>query len=512
MNFKNLFRIAALFGMPCFLVQAQTIEQDTLSHLNKINQQYNNERDFKTNYFYNPATMSDYSSSSFTSVQIGYTADDNKAYRQIVGQKHNSYGLTTNSYQKISENMSIWGKASYSSNQTKGMQWNENLDVDRIFPYVVSDSVRADLDIEKYHFLGGFSQKINRFTIGLEGEYSAQMGSRSRDPRNKTITSDLLLKFGINYHIHKALEVGAYIQGEKYTQNNHIRFASLLGYPILYQMTSFGNYNYMFSGGSSDTKTLFEQFGYEYGGYISNRDAKDFYVLFRQGNSDLVKSTDGIYSSQYDIADVQDKFTIIEGGKFFGNDRQRYGLKLQYGFKQRLGSEYGYSNNTNVLEQIYKQVSYRRQVYNYRADIIYQLTASHVSLGFMPFINYEEYDERRLRPLNGQKWKSLTLGIAADFKAELSKQNSITIQPYFSHKTVNNKDYLFDTTGNEAIRDWVLNDYNYLSSDVTTLGATFRYDIKMNKVPGLFVSFNWENNQILKQNNNYTSLQLGVIF
>lgn len=498
--------------MPSTLVLAQEVKQDSLSHLQTINTQYHNERDFKTNLFYNPATMSDYSFSKFTDVYLGYSTDSNKTYRATDGRKNTTYGLYTQSYQKLKNDVSVWGKADYSSTTQKDVQWNENLDFNRVSPYNVSDSVKSKLDIEKYHFLGGYAQKFNRFTIGLEGEYTAQLGARGKDPRNKTVSSDLKAKVGANYKFYKDLEAGLYIQGQKYTQNNQVRFASLIGYAIVYQMTGFGQYNYMFSGGSSNITTIYEQFGYEYGGQIMNKGGRDFYVSFRKGNQDLVKTTNGGQSSSYDISDLTDDYFVIEGGKFFQKDQHNFGVKANYTFQKRLGTEYGYSNNTSVLEVIYKQKSYKKEVNNFRADLFYQYNQDNFALTLTPFADYQEYDERRLRPNNGQKWKSLTIGIAADFRTEVAKQHVISLQPFFAQKTVSNQDYLFDTAQSNSISNWVWNDYNYLSSDITSFGATLRYDLKLPKIPGIFTAINWQNNKILNQNNTFTTIQLGLLF
>lgn len=498
--------------MPSTLVLAQEVTQDSLSHLQTINTQYNNERDFKTNLYYNPANMSDYSFSKFSSLHLGYSTDSNKTYRLTDGKKTTNYGLYTKSYQKLKNNVSVWGEADYSSSTKKDLQWNENLDFNRIAPYSVSDSVKSKLDIEKYHFLGGYAQKFNRFTIGIEGEYTAQLGARSKDPRNKTVSSDLKAKVGANYQFYKDFEAGLYLQGQKYTQNNQVRFASLIGYSIVYQMTGFGQYNYMFSGGSSNITNIYEQFGYEFGGQITNKGGKDFYISFRKGNQDLVKTTNGVLSSSYDISDLVDDYVVIEGAKFFQKNQHRFGLKANYSYQKRLGTEYGYSNNSKVLELIYKQKSYKKEVSNYRGELFYQYNSDKFTVALIPFADFEEYDERRLRPNNGQKWESLTLGISTDFRLELAKQNVITFQPYFAKKTTSNQNYLFDSELKNGIKNWVWNDYTYLSSDVTSYGATLRYDLKLTNIPGIFAAVNWQNNEILQKNNSFTNLQIGIIF
>lgn len=475
--------------------------------------QYNYERDFKNNFYYNPASMSDYSNSSFSQLNIGIRNANEKVYRDVEGKNESSYGLQSSSYQSANETLSYWGGVSYNNITKRNLKFSENLDYDRIAPYSVADSVASKLDIEKYNFQGGFAKKLNRFTIGLEGEYTAQLGARSKDPRNKTITSELKVKYGTNFNIYRNLDIGAFVEVNKYTQNNTIKFASLLGYPTVYQMNGFGNYNYLFSGGSSTIKNIYEQLGYEFGGQISNRNGKDFYVIGKIGNQKMTKSSQGIISSFYDLAEIKDDYYLLEGAKFFNiNNQQRLGLKLQYNYHKRIGLEYGYTNNTTVLQQIYKQKTFKREEANYRGELFYQLSANKVAFAFIPFVNYQEFTEKKLRPFNGEKWKSLTVGASVDFKLNLAKGNVFSLQPFISQKTVSNHSSLLDLGNNETINDWVRSNYSFLSSNVTQFGSTFRYDLKVNNTPGFYAAFDWYNAKILDKNNTYTGFKIGVTF
>ncbi len=517
MNHKNLFRIAFLIGFPTAFVFGQEIEKDSIPFFDQLKVQYNNERDFKNNFYYNPASKSDYSNSSFSEVNIGIKNASEKVYRDVMGKNASSYGLETSSYQSNSKTLSLWGAASYKNTKIKSLRFNETLDYDRISPYSVADSVASNLEVEQYHFLGGFSKKIKRFTIGLEGDYSAQLGARSKDPRNKTITSDLKVKFGTNYNFYKELEVGAFVEVDKYTQNNSIKFVSILGSPVVYQMNGFGYYNYLFSGGAqvggSSIETIYEQLGYEVGGQISNKKGKDFYIIGKFGSQNLTKATKGIVSSFYDTTEVEDKQYLLEGAKFFSiNPKQRIGIKLQYSYKKRLGSEYGYSNNTAVLEQVYKQKTFKRDDTTYRGELFYQLNASNVSFAIMPYLVYQEFVEKRLRPFNGEKWDAFTIGASVDLKIKLAEGNVFTLQPYISQKSVSNHISALNLGANNSINNWVESDYAFLSSNVTQFGSSFRYDLKLNKTPGFYVAFDWQNAKILEKNNNYTGFKIGVTF
>ena len=491
--------------------KAQDVKIDsTINHLESINRQYHTERDFINNLYYNPASMSDYSDFSFSELYLNYQINKENINRMPLGKDQSSFGLKTKSYQSLKNNVSLWGEAAYTSISTKDVKWNEILDYDRISPYSVADSVGGKLDVEKYNFRGGFAKKYNKLSYGLEGNYIAQMGARSKDPRNKTVTSNLEVKLGLNYNIYKNLELGFFIQGEKYTQNNNIKFASILGYPTLNQMSGFGNYNYLFSGGSDNTTTIYEQFGYVYGGQISNKN--NFYFLAKKGKYDLLKTTNGTQFNYYDLADLIEENYVFESAKFFKINNHRLGLKALYQYRQKIGTEYGYSNNTKVIELIYKQKTYKKDVTNYSAELFYQYNTPKLSISLIPFINYEKFVEKRLEPFNGQKWTSILIGLQSDVRYQINDQNVISVKPFFSHKNVLDKTAIFSDNYKQSIQDFVQSEYDYLSSNVTQFGTTIRYDLIQKNIPGLFISADIYNSKILNQNNQFLSLKLGVIF
>jgi len=502
-----------IFAIPNISVVAQdTIRTDSVKLFTQYNTQYNNERDFNDNYYYNPANMLDYSTSSFSQIYLHLNDENLKINRAVNGSKQQSYGLKTNSFQKIKPTLAIWGEAAYTSTNIKKMVWNENLDYDRISPYTVADSVGGNFDVEKYHFLGGFSKKVNRFTFGLQGNYIAQLGARSRDPRNKTITSNLSVKAGANYAIVNDLKIGAFAQIDKYTQNNVINFASLLGYPNVYQMTSFGYYNYLFSGGTSKIENQYEQLGYQIGGELSNKNGKDFYILAQFGRLDLVKSTRGLYTTFYNVADVIDDNYNLQAAKFISLNNQRLGLKISYQYKKRLGSEYGYTNNGTALQQIYKEKTYKRDITDYNAELFYQYQNNKFVATLQPHFIYQKYVEKRLRPFNGIKWTSYTYGVNADLRLNIKKNYIVSLQPFVSYKSINNRDEILSLGNNQSINEWVENEYAFLASNVTQFGTSLRFDFKVKEIPTIFAAIDWQNAKILNKNNQYLGVKLGVTF
>ncbi|PIF47300.1 hypothetical protein CLU96_4350 [Chryseobacterium sp. 52] len=506
LNIKKSFYLL-LVSLSTFSVKAQ----DSLTLFKTINNQYNVERSFKNNYYYNPAAMSGYSSVSFSEFNVGYHDKTDKVYRQQFGSGDKGLTVEAKSFQKLKNNRAVWGNASYQNLTIKNLNRVENLDYERIAPYISSDSVGGNLNVERYEFAGGYLQKTKRWTFAGQVSYLAQLGYRSRDPRLRSTTSDLRINAGINYKVFREYEVGVFGEFNKYTQNSSITFQSLLGKPFVYQMTGFGHSNNIFNGGTGPS-TTFEEFGVKGGVQITNKQGKDFYLQANVGSSNNIKSYSDI-ATYYDLSDLENKTFEFEGAKFFNvNEKHRLGLLANYYASKRTGSEYGYSLNTASMTQIFKRKAYRRENYATTIKGFYQYNHDGFSITATPFFGYEEIKERRLNPNSGQKFKYAHFGINVDYKQQIKENQVLTFQPYFSKRTVNKSINALVPAGNAGIDGWVSQDYLFQASDITTAGASLRYDLKLEKLPAFFVSAHYQSQKIQEKNNNFVGGSIGITF
>lgn len=499
----------------CFLLIGVSLglkAQDSLSLFKTINNQYSTERNFKNNFYYNPASMSDYSSVSFSEFNVGYHNKDEKVYRQQLGNGNKGLAVEAKSFQKLKPNRFVWGSASYENLKTSSVKWNETLDYERVAPYITADSVGGKLSMERYRFSGGYLQKLNRWTLAGQVSYLAQLGYRSKDPRMRSTTSDLRINAGLNYNILRDYELGVFGEFSKYTQNSSINFQSLLGRPYVYQMTGFGFSNYLFNGGTIP-KNTFEEFAYKGGVQIFSKQGKDFYLQAAVGRSNNLKSYNDGSNSFFDLSDLEAENFEIEGAKFFNlNEKNRVGLSANYNASKRTGSEYGYSLNTASLTQIFKRKAYREENYITTLKGFYQYSQEKFAITATPFFGHEEIKERRLYPNTGQKFVYSYFGINADYKQKIKENQTLTFQPYFSKRVVNKSINALSTTGNAAADEWILQDYEFQASDISTFGTLLRYDFKLEKLPAFFVSAEYQSQKIQKKNNNFVGASIGITF
>jgi len=502
------------FLSPCLValgsaVHSQAVDSSLIFKKNV--QQYSEERFLTQQYFYNPANRSDYSTVSFSELSISWQNENKNIYRQQSGSGSEGFSVGAASYQKTKKNNFLWGNAGYTNINLKDIKWNEDLDYERVAPYILSDSVGGNKKLEVYQFGGGYGRQFSRFSYGIEAHYTAQMAFRNRDPRSKNTTSDLILRAGANYDIYKNLQVGAFGELNLYTQTGSVNFVSTVNKPIIYQMVGFGFSNNFFS--SEYASVLFEETGYQVGGHISGSKGKDFYIRGSLKRSNNVKGIKPKNANNFlDASDLENDLYDIEAAKFFNFGKHRTGLVVSYTSDIHTGYEFGYTNNTEVIQQIYKRAAYKRENYNSTAKLFYQFTNEDFVMTLVPFFNYSEITDRRIYPFSGQKYDAFTLGMHTAFQLELSDNQVLSFKPRFSFRKVNNAVNALDLSLRPSIADWVLHDYRFLTSNTSTYGASVRYDIKSEKLPAFFVSGEWFAQNIQQKNNNFAGASFGITF
>lgn len=505
--FKKFLFLCIIFISSAMFCQLH----DSTRIFKKITNQYSEERFLTQQYYYNPANMSDYSSFSFSEFKISYQNENKNIYRQQFGAGKNGLSVSVDSYIKTKESNFLWGNANYSNFMLKNINWNEDLDYEKVAPYILSDSVGGNKKLEIYQFAGGYGKKLSAFSYGIDAKYTAKLASRNVDPRSKNTSSDLTLKAGVNYDVYKKIQIGAFGELNLYTQTSSIRFASTVSIPLIYQMVGFGFSNNFFS--SEYSSVVFDEAGYRLGGHISSKNGKDAYLKAWYKKASNVKAIQTKNANVFrDASDLEHESQNIEGAKFFNIGKHRIGLLLSYSSDVHIGFEFGYTNNSDIVQQLYRRAAYKRENYNSTAQMFYQFTNQDLLLTILPFINYNQVTDRRIYPFTGYKYDGLTFGIQGKFQKELARNQVISFSPQFSYRKINKAINAMDTNIKPSIIEWVLQDYRYLTNDVATCGVSLRYDIKLQKLPTFFVKSEWVGQKIEEKNNNFVDVSLGITF
>ncbi|MGL4583066.1 MAG: DUF6850 family outer membrane beta-barrel protein, partial [Flavobacterium sp.] len=345
----------------------------------------------------------------------------------------------------------------------KAVLWSTNVDIDLIGPYAMADSVANDFKSESYEFKGGYTKETSRWSLGVELGYKATMGYKKRDPRPKSVSSDMNLKGGIGYKLTSLWKVDLLAGIHKYTQNTSVTFANQTQQAGLYQMQGLGTWNNYFSG--KTTKAVYETFGYHLGVGLARKE--DFLVAFKLGNDNMNKDVLASLSSNsdgYEINKLKNNYYSLMATKFFTLDESsKIGVKYQTESVKKRGTDIYYTNNDAFLKKLMQKELYSYTQTSHLLEIFYRKKYSESQLTLQPFWMYQSVKES-IKEVN--KKQDLTynyFGLKTSFLTRVNDRSTLEISyDLVFRNTLTSRVDLKTEKSKESIKTWLENDLEYL--------------------------------------------------
>lgn len=222
-------------------------------------------RQLKAERGLNPATMTLRDSVSISSAEARWDrAHSGKAVMEQLGDGHSLYSLSARSYMRLEGGGAVWGGADFTTGTYRDIRWNNCLDYMRVAPYVLGDATGGDLDTRRYRFSGGYAARLRRWTLGVEARYRAEIAYRKRDPRVKTVVSDLDLIAGASLRVGSGAVIGLTGGVNVYRQNCDLDFYNPINDINTYTLTGLGTYYRRFMG-NTNKNSGYESLGWSAG-------------------------------------------------------------------------------------------------------------------------------------------------------------------------------------------------------------------------------------------------------
>ncbi|WP_143824839.1 DUF6850 family outer membrane beta-barrel protein [Myroides sp. N17-2] len=508
---KNYIYVSCFLSFVSTLaLQAQKSQEliETMKQHDKLEQTY------KSSYYYNPSTMGDYNDYSTSEFSLNYNKEQKDLFLFQKGKSNNQVSIDINSYKKLSNNRTIWGSASYKNQVQKGVLWSNNVDIDLIGPYAMADSVANDFKSESYEFKGGYAKEINRWSLGVELGYMATMGYKKRDPRPKSVSSDMRLKGGVGYALSSLWKVDLSAGVHKYTQNTSVTFANQTQQAGLYQMQGLGTWNNYFSG--KTTKAVYETFGYNLGVGLARKD--DFLVAFKLGNDNMSKdvlAALGSSSDGYEINQLKNNYYSLMATKFFTLDStSKIALKYQTQSEKKRGTDIYYTNNDTFLKKLMQKELYSYTQTSHLVEAFYRKQYNKSQLTLQPFWMYQSV-KVSIKEVN--KKQDLTynyFGLKTSFLTRVNDRSTLELNyDLVFRNTLTSRVDLKTDQGKESINTWMENDLEYLKQNYIQNELAVKYSYKYEQLPPIFIAL--KANQVNfsnKKTNHYIGVSVGVNF
>jgi len=485
--------------------------QDSTAVLSRIQVEQAVGNLFVGSVYLNPAVNYYRNSTSLT--ELLFTGDYKQSDRALITQEGSGckgYAFHASSFMKVDSDTRVWGSAYYKNGTRKSVKWNESSDFSIVYPYVMADSIGGDLSSEEYYFAGGYAHRKGNFTWGLEGNFRALLEYRNVDPRPKNICSDLNITAGSSFLLNRYYSLGVNLAGRKYKQTNEVEFLSELGSARVYHFTGLGMDYTRFSGGMTDTYYN----GHSYGAGIQLFPAgkKGFYSSLSFTTFSLEKVISSL--NELPLANIAEQKVMSEIAFKSSSGKKEWGVKGNFMYKDRSGTENLFGDPvSNVYTRIGKVKQYNDRQINGAFSAYYSgISLSSCRLSIMPEVGYVSQNTTYKYPSRAVDYSALN----SRFYAELAKAMSKSLFRLGAGLTYSkniDSSIKLNEMAEGGVKQMLLNDYEFLSADYTSLVITPRWDYCLPQNRALFVkagyAHGWYKSGVASDN---VSITLGLSF
>ena len=488
--------------------------------------------------FSNPAMKSYQQRTLQTEVSVGYDyRHATTPIRLEQGTGHSRVFADVDAFLRKGKT-TLWGEASYSNGSTRNIQFCETSDFELLYPYLMADTVGGKSQQERYHFLGGFSHPLGRWTVAAEGSYTALMEYRTRDPRTKNLSGDLKASLAASYRLGNPRDgyvLGLALDARKYKQTNEVKLYNEVSVPTIYHLTGLGYDYYRFRG--MNTSTYYK--GYGVGGKLdwSRVNQRGWFVHLEYGYLDIDKIISSL--NELPMANIKEYRERLTCGYSIGGDRNIFGLNFSEQWIRRRGREniFGTAQD-NVYPQIAITAPYVADKAYFSTELNYRHIFPNKSeigiTGNLRWDSWEEWydvaDENRdenkdyydysdgncvmARDLLGDAWGC---GLALSGKLNLRHwqlKADLSVEYQMSSTSSPDNFYISDRDDvNYTLLKPVEHYYDYLSSDRQFANAMVEAGYTKDKRFNPFVRIGWQYAHYMEtEHQNTLQVSVGVKF
>lgn len=410
--------------------------------------------------------------------------------------------------------VSLWGTAHYTNGKAYHIRNSETTDFDLLYPYVMADTIGGGVSYkETYDFMGGFAHRKNRWTVGVEGRYTARLEYRTVDPRPKNLTGYLQVKAGIG---RSELFNGTYEGGlsagfRRYKQTNTLEFYNETSRPTVYHLTGLGMDYYRFRG--SYTSTYYKGQGWDV--TMELRPIAPQSGVYAALNYSSL-SIENIISdlNELPLTKLVLRHQGFETGYLYKGQTYAWGVKLTEAYNERRGIEniFG-SAQDNIYPQIASGLQYKESQWNLSGTLLCQYRPSGTTL--YDFSLNQHY--RHIRETYAEPWRKLsssaqvsTLSLKGMWQTKrLLLQTSVHLDYAWNSRC----SMVLNGNINESMIASVYHRRAFYSNNRYNAGLRAEADYAVNCYYSLFIVAEWNYAHYMNtERNNLLRLSIGMEF
>jgi hypothetical protein len=461
---KSLFGII-LFSLSVTAGYTQTI--DTVHAA--LQEQYSPATAVRDAFFDIPALKNLQRNFDYARISTAYFNKQEDVFLPQNGKGRKGFYIDAASYYKNRNKLTLWGNAKYSNQTAIKVKYNESLDYDLIYPYVMADSVGGNIKMESYAISGGLAKKLGKVYYGLQTGYLGVQNYRDRDPRPNNISSDINAALSAAISLNTQYRLALNITGHKYNQRNRLSFENELGYPLVYHDAGLGAYNVMLAG---DRMVAYVN-ATSWSPSINLVTAKEKGFLFKTGYQQfsLRKRLDDIKQS---IATAKENRFFVDLGYVKNGLHTVYTVEVNAGIKKRKGTEAIFNNSGGSAgyQKIAERLSFIDDIQEFGIKGVYEKKYDTYSWAAGANGTFRQHEIKYINPLRTLNYDNIT--VSAFVQASIRvKKNTIRGRFDVTKSFINTPSFSWpDVQADSGIAAMLAQTYQFYTTPFYTLGPS----------------------------------------
>ncbi len=434
----------------------------------------------------NPALKPRQYAASYSEVRLD--ADHEKAGTPLLyqtGSGHTLGRFKADAYLHLTPRTTVWGEASYRTGKVRAVKWNSTADFLLLYPYVMADTIGGDLNSERYTFSGGWAARTGGWVIGAEVRFRAEHEYRTRDPRPRSIVTDLTAGLGVTRDIGR-YTVGLNAGGRFYKQTNSVTFYSEAGVIPEYQMVGLGMDYKRFSG--SNRSAYYKGTGWTVGLDALPADQCGPYLSAALGTTPYRRILTNLNALPITTLYSQD-LNAEAGWQFGGGDRRLAAFAALDG-NWRDGDEHVAGSSSSTEYKLVETLTmYHARHLTWLAGTRAQITTQRSTWNIALRAGWSDYKASYLLPVRRMSWQKAGGEAEAQWLHACGKGLLLTLHALAGYTAnVKRNIEMPYATMNRANTDLVNHTYDNATADYTHFSLSARIDVplRLKGVRGLF--------------------------
>lgn len=462
------------------------------AQINRSNYDFQKDQiDLFSSWWKNPAMRFHYPLEKLTEVSLSQSAYDNNVYDVQKGDKGNNFEFLASSFTKR-QNKLFYGGATYDNGVQKNVNWNTLTDIDRLYPYIVADTIPDKMLKEQYYFSGGYAQKINESVLGIFASYTASTSYDRKDPRPLNKVTDLHLIAGLSRTLFPNYNFGLSLFFDKYQQDQTLSLFKDNGSARVNYLRGLGVTDVTYStvitktGGGAQNTYSQNCYGLNISMLPLNK-KRLFISLSASGNNlELIAGNNNQTVSEYDkkLGKLEFAYRISEA----------YKIKLLGELSKGDGTEYNYDRSKQHL--LNKAKKFKNMTQLLQLSFVGEVDLGTNTKGnFILRADYQSLEEKYLKTgnasINNKNIKNLSTGFLINVLKQYERSGLLLKLETNYRKNLSKELNAGTLAADKAIEQLVEPNYIFQSANQLFTDLLIRYDYYINEKYAVYLKGNF---------------------